>query len=53
MTDDGVKSLCSDGLKHLTSLTTLTLDFRGCKNITDEGVKSLCSDEYKDSLLLY
>ena len=47
ITDEGVKSLCSDGFKYLTSVTALTLDFTLCENITDEGLKRLCCDGLK------
>ena len=39
--------LFAGGIKYLTSLTGLSLDFRGSKYITDGGVKSLCSDGLK------
>ena len=45
--------LFAEGVKHLTSLKTLNLNFGGYEHITDEGVKSLCSNglKYLNSLI--
>ena len=37
--DEKVKNLSSEEIRHLTSLTTLHLNFAWCHNITDEGVE--------------
>ena len=45
--DEGLRSLSSEGIRHLTSLAKLHLQFSSCKDITDEGLKSLSSEGIK------
>jgi len=47
ISDEGVKDLASHGLKYLTQLKSLNLNFSGCLQITDEKIKNLASEGLK------